>query len=159
MWSCPTKPTHNHLNHYIGDIVASLYLFFVLNLATLLLLIRGATDTERVKKYFIPELGFCFFVFVVTTIRNSQYKYKQFFSINGGPYINMSRFGRACLLILPYNTADFITNNRTRSPNLSRFDVILFDILQLIANIYLLPAFLCYYMYYKFKGAKFYDRT
>lgn len=139
--------------------MSTLYLFLLLNLVILLLLIRGTTYTERIKKYFIPELGFCFFLFVLTTIGNSQYRYKQFFSINGGPYINMSRFGRACLLILPYNTADFITNNRTRSPNLSRFDVILFDILQMIANVYLLPAFLCYYMYYKFKGAKFYDRT
>lgn len=132
---------------------------FILNLAALVLLIKSNMYSNLIKAHFIPKFGFCFFVFVVTTIGNSQFKYKQFFCINGGPYINMSRFGRACLLIIPYNTADFITNNRTRSPNLSRFDVILFDILQLIANIYLLPAFLCYYMYYKFKGVKFYEHN
>ena len=134
-------------------------LILILNLVILLLAIRSTSSTEMIKKYFIPELGFCFFVFVVVTIGSSSYKYKQFFCINGGPYINMSRFGRTCLLILPHTTADIITKNRTRLPNLSRFDVILFDILQLITKVYLLPALLCYYMYYKFKGVKFYDRA
>ena len=62
-------------------------LILILNLVILLLAIRSTSSTEMIKKYFIPELGFCFFVFVVVTIGSSSYKYKQFFCINGGPVL------------------------------------------------------------------------